>query len=151
MKPLALLLLLSTASIATAQTTDTAKLVEASKQAKQRKKMPTKVITNADVKKSKGKIVETPAGSLPYVEPLPAQTSIEKQEADRTARLANEARVDKAQKHVAELEIALTQIEQSYYDENDLQRRDTDIVRRFEETKKQLDAARAELAAAKPE
>ncbi|MBV8519706.1 MAG: hypothetical protein JO197_20105 [Acidobacteria bacterium] len=151
MKALALLLLLSNAALVIAQTSDTTKLVEASKQAKQRKKSSTKVITNADVKKSKGKLIERPAGSLPPVQPLPPQMSAEEFEASRRARAAGDARAEAIQKRVTELEIQLSQIEQSYYDENDLQRRDTEIVRRFEETKKQLDATRAELAAAKPE
>ena len=128
---------------------DTSAVVDASKAAKEkRKKSSTKVITNSDVKKSKGKIVETPgtAGEAP-----PATESlVEKHAADRKARLENDAKRIVLEKDVADLERELARIEQSYYDENDLNRRDTVITARFAETKTKLDAAKKALDTVTP-
>jgi hypothetical protein len=127
---------------------DTSALVEASKKAKsKRKTSTTKVITNEDVKKSKGKIVERPG--TPQPDPAPEPTETEKYEAARAARIEREANIAAAEKLVAELTAALEKIEQAYYDENDLDRRDTVIVKQFEETKKKLDEAQAALEASR--
>jgi hypothetical protein len=137
MKALALLLLLLTAD-------DT--LVDAAKDAKaKRKKSTTKVLTNADVKKSKGKIATTPNVSGEPVER--ERTLIEKQQATRTAEKAATERRAASEKLIATLEKELAAIEQSYYHENDLNRRDTELVKRFNDVKAKLDAARAALAA----
>ncbi len=122
---------------------DTTALVDASKNAKEkRKKSSTKVITNADVKKSKGKLAEKPA-TTSTAEPAPAESLTEKHEADRKKRLETDAAKAVLDKQVADLEAKLAAVEQSYYEENDLNRRDTEIVRRFAHVKKQLEAARA--------
>ena len=117
-------------------------LTNAAKGAKaKRKKSTSKVITNADVKKSRGKIAETP-NLAPTVEKQPTLT--EKHEAQKAAdKVANEARV-KQEQLIAQLEKELAALEQQYYEENDLNRRDTVIVRKFNDVKAKLDAARAQ-------
>ena len=115
-------------------------LTNAAKGAKdKRKKSTSKVITNADVKKSKGKVAETP-NVAPAVEKEPTLT--EKHEAQKAAnKVASEARA-KQEQLIAQLEKELAAIEQQYYDENDLNRRDTEIVPKFNAVKAKLDAAR---------
>lgn len=145
MKPLALALLLLTTAVAADD------LIEVAREAKaKRKKSTTKVITNADVKKSKGKLVETAVPPLP-ADAAPQQSSAEKHEAAKKSHAERERKLAAAQQNVAALEKALAAIEQKYYDENDLDRRDKVIVKEFAETKAKLDAARQELAAAQPE
>jgi len=141
MKKIALALLLI-ASVASADT----KLVEASKAAKaKRKKSTSKVITNADVKKSKGVLVESSA-TLEPVEAVAEESLVEKQERMRKARTEHAAALQTAEENVATLEKELAALEQHYYDEHDLDRRDGELVRRFEATRQKLEAARAELA-----
>ena len=141
-------LLLAAVLIAALQS-DTTALVDASKDAKtKRKTSTTKVITNADVKKSKGKLIEKPGTATTTAEAKPEPTETEKQNAMRTARLTSETRLAAAQKAVADLEREIAAIEASYFEANDLDHRDKVIAKRFEETKKKLDAARKELAAA---
>lgn len=148
MKRLAWFLLLCAVTAASGRADDP--LVDASKDAKtKRKKSTTKVITNTDVRKSKGTLIDTGATA----EPLPpaAPGMIEQHEAARQARAALAAKTALLEKQIALIEKDLAAIEQSYYDENDLRRRDTEIVRRFAETKQRLDEARAQLAVAKGE
>lgn len=130
--------------LALAESGDKSSLVEASKDAKaKRKTSTTKVITNADVKKSKGVLIERKnAGLAAPVEKTPTRT--EKYEADRKARIAAEERLRLLNETIAQLQSEVAKIEQSYYEENDLNRRDTEIVKRFNETKKKLDEALAE-------
>jgi len=126
---------------------DTTALVDASKDAKaKRKSSTTKVITNADMKKSKGKVVVKPGAATAETKPGP--TLLEKQATDRTARLAKEAKIAELQQTVAKLESEVAALETSYYEANDLDYRDTVIVKRFNETKQKLDTARKDLAAA---
>ncbi len=142
MKTLALILALclSTAGLAHA-----GELTNAAKGAKaKRDKSTSKVITNADVKSSKGKIVETPNVSAAPLEKEP--TLREKHEAQRAAeKVASELRAQNV-KLVADLEKELASIEQQYYDENDLNRRDTEIVKKFDDVKAKLEEVRIELA-----
>jgi hypothetical protein len=139
-RTLILALCLGTAALAFA-----GDLSDAAKGAKsKRKKSTSKVITNADVKKSKGKIVQTPNVSAMPVEKEPTLT--EQYEAQRAAeKTASELRAQR-EKAVADLEKELAALEQQYYDENDLNRRDTIIVKKFNDVKTKLDAARGELA-----
>jgi hypothetical protein len=51
---------------------------------------------------------------------------------------------------VAQFEKELATIEQKYYEENDLDRRDAELVRRFNDTKMKLEAARKELEVLEP-
>ena len=125
-------------------------VVEAAKAAKaKRKKSTSKVITNADVKKSKGNVVETTAQKPVDAEPEPSL--VEQQQAMRKERTAHDAKFAAALAEVEQLEKELAALEQQYYEENDLDRRDTVLVRRFDATKKKLDAARAVLAALIPQ
>jgi hypothetical protein len=150
MNKLALILTLCLGTAALAFAGD---LTDAAKGSKaKRKKSTSKVITNADVKKSKGVLVKKKGTGavLPPAEKGP--TSAEKHEADRKARLTNQERLRVLNESIAQLERELARLEQSYYEENDLNRRDTEIVRRFEETKKKLDEARnAAVSAAGPQ
>jgi len=158
MKQLAIALLLAfAATIAPAQETakpatekpaDSA-LVKASKASTRKKKKPTRAITNADLRKpsnaqgAKSKAAPTPATVVevkadPEAEPLNDDERLKRRHAD-------EEKVAAADKRVAELERELARVEQDYYEENDPTYRDSKLAKRFEQTKKQLAAARAEL------
>jgi hypothetical protein len=120
-------------------------LVAAAKKAKAgRVTIPRKPITNADVKKAKGKLIELP-GKAPAETPHPAVeqwTSMEKhQQAMKAAAAADKVQVD-ATKKVADLEKELAAIEQSYYEENDPAYRDDVIRKKFDQKKQELEAAR---------
>lgn len=134
----------------TAPATTTAQdspLVRASKTAS-RKKSTRKVITNADVKKSRGKLIPTttkPAAAAAEAKPAP----LDQQEAQRPTRQQADLLVQAAQKKVQELEKELRRIEQSYYDSNDPMYRDDVIQKSFNQTKRQLDDARKQLADAR--
>ena len=164
MKPLlsaGLLLLMATATALASDETATAPkvppknsaLVQASKNnGGARKKKPRKVITNTDVRKSKGKLVvlpPTPGDATPAEPQPPAKGLLEQQDDRRKARLAAEKRLALAEERVKSLEKELARIEQSYYDESDPSRRDSAIAPRFVQTKRQLDDARKELADAR--
>ena len=126
-------------------------LVEVAKAAKaKRKKSTTRVITNADVKKAKSKLIENKTGELPAVEPLPAESTLQKHEREKKERAAADVKLAAAKAAVADFEKELAGIEQKYYEENDLDRRDTELVRRFNDTKAKLEAARKELEALEP-
>ena len=128
---------------------DTTALVEASKAAKAKKKTgTTKVITNADVKKSKGKLIEnrTPATQT---EAKQEPGLVEQAAAKRLARIAAEERLAAAEKAFAEAEKEVAAIEASYYETNDLDYRDKVIAGKFVEAKSKLDLAKKNLEAAK--
>ena len=117
-----------------------------------KKKSTKKVITNADVKKSKGNLVVLPAKegkTTSVAAPEPQKGSLQKQDEQRKASGTASIRVITAEKKVGELEKDLRRIEQAYYAENDPNYRDKTIVERFNQTKKQLDDARKELADAR--
>jgi hypothetical protein len=121
-------------------------LVAAAKKAKAgRVAIPRKPITNADVKKAKGKLIELPgkaAAETPQA-PVDQRTSTEKhQQAMKAAAAAEQVQTDAA-KRVTDLEKELAAIEQSYYEENDPVYRDDVIRKKFDEKKQQLEAARA--------
>ena len=125
-------------------------LVEAAKAAKaKRKKSTTKVITNADVKKAKSQLIENKLEPVP-VEAVSQESMLEKQARERKERLASDLRLEAVKKTVADFERELAVLEQRYYEENDLDKRDAEIVRRFNDTKAKLDAARKELEALTP-
>lgn len=159
--PLGLLLSIACASaIASDEPASTPKpapknsaLVQASKNnGGARKKKPRRVITNADVRKSKGKLVVLPptaAVATPAEPQPPAKGMLEQQDDRRRARMAAEKRLALAEERVKSLEKELARIEQSYYDESDPSRRDSAIAPRFLQTKHQLDDARKELADAR--
>jgi membrane-bound lytic murein transglycosylase B len=149
MRTLALLLVLGVTAAAVGQASaPTDELVAAAKAAKEKKKKSTtRVITNADVKKAKAKVAENKA--VTPVEPAPRSLA-EQYEKSYHERLVNDEKVAAAKRKVAELERDLAAAEQSYYEENDLDRRDTEIVKRFNDTKAKLEQARKELAALEP-
>jgi len=124
-------------------------LVAAAKKAKAgRVAIPHKPITNADVKKSKGKLIELP-GKAPAANapssPTDRLTSMDKhQQARKAAEAAEEVQVA-ADKNIADLEKELAAIEQSYYEENDPSFRDDVIRKKFEQKKQELETARAAL------
>jgi hypothetical protein len=140
MKVLALALLLLTANDTLVDTAKTAKA--------NRRKSTGKVITNSDVKKSKGKIGQTSA-TAPVDGPA-EESLVDKQKSMRKARAEYEARSAAARAAVARLEKEVAALEQQYYDENDLDYRDGELVRRFNDAKRKLDAAREELAKIQP-
>lgn len=126
---------------------DTTALVEAAKEAKaKRKTSTTKVITNADVKKSKGKLTVLP-GAPEKPRPLDTVGPIAKFEAEKKAKAAADALIAAADQKIADLENELAIIEQAYYDEGDPDVRDRMIRKKFEATKALLEVARAERAA----
>ncbi len=131
---------------------DDSPLVKAAKASGGPKKKSTKkVITNADVKKSAGKLVVLPPkeGQPTATAPDPQKGPLEKQDDARRARDAASLRVTTAQKKVGDLEKELRRLEDAYYAENDPNYRDSTIEQRFNQTKRQLDDARKELADAR--
>jgi len=116
-----------------------------------KKKIPKKVITNADVAKGSPK-ASTPA---PAAKPAaatstaPPKGSIAEQDKLLHDRAEAQKRTDAAQAKVADLDKELDRLEQAYYAENDPNYRDKNIAERFEQTKKQLETARKELADAR--
>jgi hypothetical protein len=141
----------STPIFAQEKTATTQDLVKAAKDAKaKRKQSSSKVITNKDVKTSKGKLIvlNTPAAKTPAVKTETAGP-LEKQDATFRQRKEAQARIDVAQKKVDDLQKELDAIEQRYYEENDPTYRDQVIQQRFAQTKRQLDDARHELADAR--
>ena len=148
MKMLALAFLL----VAVATQAEDSPLVKAAKASGgPKKKSSRKVITNADVKKSKGKIKELPPSpSTTAAKPAGAgKSSLQLQEEQRRAADIATKRVVAAKAKVGDLEKELSSLEQRYYEANDLNYRDTTIAERFRQTKQQLDGARKELADAR--
>ena len=119
-------------------------LVEAARANKaKRKKSTTKVITNADVKKAKSKLLDSGAPATPVAH---QPSMLEKHASEKAARADADATRAATEELIGELEAELAALEQSYYDENDLNRRDTELVKRFNDVKAKLDAARSALA-----
>ena len=152
-RALMILMVLSAASAFAQQTPpqEDSPLVKAAKASGGPKKKSTKkVITNADVKKSNGKLVVTDKKVTPAATGTPdKRTSLEKQSDDRHAMDAATVRVSTAQKKVDDLTKELRRIEDAYYAENDPNYRDATIAKQFSQAKAQLDDARKELAEAR--
>jgi hypothetical protein len=128
-------------------------LIDAAKDAKEKRRRSTaKVLTNADVKKSKSKLgTNNPASKAAPAIPVSAEpTSLEKHQATRAAAALNASQLAAAEGLVTELEKELAAVEQRYYEENDLDRRDGELVKRFNAVKAKLDAARAAVVALTP-
>jgi hypothetical protein len=136
-------------AVAFAATAGDTPIVEAAKKAKEaRKKSTTKVITNSDVKKASGKLIVRPESPAPAAEPKKDDKApLEKADDLHRARVAAGEALAAAEKKVAELERELRTVEESYYAENDPSYRDDVIRKRFEQTKKLLEAARTDLTA----
>lgn len=124
-------------------------LVEAAKDAKKRRgKSTTKVITNEDVRQSKGKLIVTNAEAPPEPQAVEPMT-VARHEDQKRKTAAAELRLREAEAKVAAREAEVAALEQRYYNENDLDLRDGEIVRRFDAARTRLAAAVAELEAAK--
>jgi len=126
-------------------------LVQAAKATGGKRKPKSKVITNADVKKSGGKLLTLPPGKPTAAAPPPmpevkAEGPIAAHETLLREREAAAKRVGDAEKKVAMLEAESRRLEQAYYQENDLTLRDTSIAPQFAQNKRQLELARKELA-----
>jgi hypothetical protein len=123
-------------------------VIEGARQAKaKRKSGRSRPLTNADVRKSKGNVVIN-QGAAPAQPPAAEKTvSLEEYREALASRQALELKRDAAKAAVVKLEAALNAVEQSYYDENDLDLRDRVLTARFAEVSTKLDAARLELDA----
>ena len=120
-------------------------LIEAAREGKRKRgTSSTKVITNKDVRQSKGKLTAT---SVPAVAETPEPEGMSHEEA-KAARNAAEARLKLAEAALGKLAAELVVLEQQYYAEDDLDRRDGRIVRQFNEVRARHDEAVAELEAA---
>jgi dynactin complex subunit len=138
--------------VATTGLADDSPLVKAAKaNGGPKKKTTKKVITNADLDQSSGKkTTSTPAAAKPAAPPAAQPAgSIAEQDKLFHDRAAAKIRSEAAQAKVNDLEKELDRIEQAYYAENDPNYRDKTIAERFEQTKKQLETARKELADAR--
>jgi hypothetical protein len=135
--------------IATAAFADDSPLVKAAKANGGPKKSTKKVITNADVKKSSGKVTTLPAAAKSTAPPPAPKISIADQDKLLHDRAAAQKRTDIAQAKVKDLDKELDRLEQAYYAENDPNYRDKTIAERFEQTKQQLDSAQKDLAEAR--
>jgi hypothetical protein len=138
--------------LATAGFADDSPLVKAAKANGGPKKKPTKkVITNADLTKAPNKPATAAATKPAATPPPPAapQSLIADQDKLRHDRIAAQSRADAAQTKVNDLDKELDRLEQAYYAENDPNYRDKTIAERFEQTKKQLETARKDLAEAR--
>lgn len=135
-------------------------LVKASKAAKAKKlasPSTKKPITNADLKKAKSKLLtyEPATTTAPATDTTASAASIDakgpltKDDERYRARKSAENRVNVAAAKVSDLEKELDRIEQSYYNTNDPNERDTVIAKRFAQTKNLLEDARKELADAR--
>lgn len=148
MKPIIAIALLF---VATAGFADDSPLVKAAKaNGGPKKKIPKKVITNADLDKAPNKPAATTTSAPAATPPAtPPKGSIAEQDKLIHDRAAAQTRVDTAKAKVDDLDKELDRIEQAYYAENDPNYRDKTIAERFEQTKKQLETARKELADAR--
>ena len=154
MKILIVILALTLGAPVSSPAQKTEDLVEAAKEAKKKRKEPaTKVLTNKDVKNSKGNLIALPETKTSPDEKKKAggPTPLQQHDANYRDRLALEEKVSAASAVVAELERALAALESQYYEENDPDRRDKVIRKEFEETRKKLETARAELDRLSPE
>ena len=131
-------------------------LVKASRAAKAKKVTSTKKpITNADLKKAKTKLLTYDPGPVTATETTASTATTDtrgplaKDDERYHARQAAEVRVNADAAKVSDLEKELDRVEQSYYNTNDPNERDTVIAKRFAQTKKQLEDARKELADAR--
>lgn len=123
---------------------DTTALVEAAKDAKAKRqaKGTRRVITNADLAKSKGKVIQRKPEDLAPLPPV--ESLVEKYEAERKAKAILDEKLIVLDATIAGLEKELAAIEQRYYEANDFEFRDKHLVAKFNEVKEKLDAARKE-------
>ncbi len=136
--------------LALAQSSDTTALVEAAKDAKAKRKTSgtRKVITNADLAKSKGKVIQRKPEDLAPLPPV--ESLVEKYEAERKAKSLLDAQLKVLDETIAGLEKEVALLERAYFEADDLDLRDKEIVAKFNEVKAKLDAAVAERDALLP-
>lgn len=113
-----------------------------------RPKSTSRVITNEDVKKSKGKVIELPAAPE-GAKQQPTATLSERHTALRIARSAAEERVRAGEAEVAAIENELARLERAYFEEDDPDVRDGVVARQFAAAREKATAAGLELAAAR--
>jgi len=148
------LFLVSATAFAQETTTTTTKpgedsaIVKASKASTRKKAKPKHIITNADLKKPTNKPAVQKAEGPGTVIDVKADPADERTNELKTQHAA-EDKVAAAEKKVLTLEKEIARVEQDYYEENDPTRRDKELAKRFELTKKQLAAARGELTDAR--
>jgi hypothetical protein len=124
----------------------TAGMVDAAREAKKKRgASATKVITNADVRKSRGKLIERPAEPRPVVSSSTRLPTMAEHEESRKARAAIEKQIDEAQKTADALAAELAIVEARYYAEDDLDRRDRVITVQFTDVRRRLVEVAAEL------
>jgi hypothetical protein len=131
-----------------------AKAARAARAAQPKANRPVKVITNADVKKSSGRLTVLPArpgtaqaaarGAESAAPGSPGMLATD-DPADKERRTK---KVEELKRSTAELETALTRLQEEYYQADDPTYRDKVIQRKFNDTKKELEQSRAELETA---
>lgn len=120
-------------------------LVTASRKSKATPRKKSKLsITDKDVKQSKGKLI-----IVPSIEEPKSDAKVQPRIADLTAIGKATAELERALKQVAALEAELVRHEQDYYKEDNASYRDEILVQRFNATRRKLDQARLDLAAAR--
>ncbi|HEY0593730.1 MAG TPA: hypothetical protein VGF40_18305 [Thermoanaerobaculia bacterium] len=109
-----------------------------------------KVITDASVKQSKGRLTILAESTAPPAEAVEAAVVNEQRARAAAAAEAEKVRleIESLRAEVARHEKALAEIEASYYDEFDAETREATWEDSFSKTKAALDAAREKLAAA---
>src|SRR5688572_2587342 len=130
---------------------DTPALVEAAKDAKAKRKATgtRRVITNADLAKSKGKVIQRKPEDLPPLPPV--ESLLEKHEAARKAKAALDEQLRVLDETTAGLEKEVAAIEHAYFETHDLDSRDKELVAKFTEAKAKLDKARSDREALVPD
>jgi len=146
----------STEASAKSKSENESPLVKAARESKARRDGGEKsriTITNEDVEKSGGKLIQStnkPLDPLPSSKPTSdemRQVAAENAKAARREEL--QAQILKHQTTVRDLEKELRRIEETYYNEDDPDYREDVLAQNFEETRDQLEAARKDLAAAR--
>jgi hypothetical protein len=125
-----------------------AKAARAARAAGPKSNKAVKVITNDDVKKSRGKLTVLPARHGSVQGGSASTGSSETPEAqwqDSENRKREARRIAELKKTTADLETELNRLEDEYYQSDDPMYRDRVIQRKFNETKMDLEKSRQEL------
>lgn len=126
------------------------KAAKAAQKSRQKSGAGAKVITDASVKQSKGRLTILAESTAPPAEAVEAAVVNERRAKAAAAAEAEKVRleIESLRAEVARHEKELAGIEASYYDEFDAETREATWEDSFGKTKAALDAARAKLAAA---
>ena len=130
-----------------------AKAARAANAARPKSNKPVKILTNADVKKSHGKLTLLPPRPGMMLDEEPADMAspratpgmLEKQRQELETRKREAKKVAELTTATAELESALNRLEDEYYRSDDPMYRDNVIQKKFNDTKKELETSREEL------